>query len=324
MLTTRLTEKFSLSHPIIQAPMALVSGGRLAGAVSAAGGMGMIGGGYGDADWLAREFDAAGNAPVGCGFITWALAKRPHLLDQVLDRKPLAVFLSFGDPVPFAARIHDAGAALITQVQTLKHARAAIDAGADVVVAQGAEAGGHGHTRGTMTLVPEIADLIAAKSPKTLLCAAGGIGDGRGLAAALMLGADGAVVGSRFWASNEALVHENFHKTAVAASGDDTVQTSAMDVARKLDWPGGYRVRVLANSFTRQWQDREADLLSVADQQAARYGAALADGDPAIAATMVGEVAGLIGDIRPAADILEAMTAEAGAALKAGAARTVD
>ncbi|MFV2092326.1 MAG: nitronate monooxygenase, partial [Hyphomicrobiales bacterium] len=165
MLKTRLTEKFSLTCPIIQAPMALVSGGELAAAVSAAGGLGMIGGGYGDAGWLARAFDAAGNAPVGCGFISWALARAPHLLDQVLQRQPRAIFLSFGDPAPFAAKIRDAGAALICQVQCLDHARAAIDARADVLVAQGAEAGGHGHTRGTMTLVPEVADLLAGRAP---------------------------------------------------------------------------------------------------------------------------------------------------------------
>lgn len=319
MLKTRLTEKLSLDCPIIQAPMALVSGGELAAAVSAGGGLGMIGGGYGDADWLARAFDDAGNAPVGCGFITWALAKAPHLLDQVLERRARAIFLSFGDPAPFAAKIRDAGAALICQVQCLDHARSAIDAGADVVVAQGSEAGGHGHTRGTMTLVPELADLLAARAPDTLLCAAGGIGDGRGLAAALMLGADGVVVGSRFWASTEALVHENFHNTAIAATGDDTVQTSAMDQARKLDWPGGFRVRVLDNAFTRRWSGREAELSRVADREANRYRQALSAGDPTIAATMVGEVAGLISDIRPAASILDDMVSGAIAALKAGA-----
>lgn len=101
MITTRLTEKLGIKHPVIQAPMAIASGGKLAAAVSSAGGLGMIGGGYGDENWLLEQFDAAGNQQVGCGFITWALAEQPHLLTQVLERNPSAIFLSFGDPAPF-------------------------------------------------------------------------------------------------------------------------------------------------------------------------------------------------------------------------------
>jgi nitronate monooxygenase len=198
-LATRLTERLGIEHPIVSAPMAFAGGGALAAAVTAAGGLGLIGGGYGNADWLAKELDAAGNRRVGCGFITWALAERPALLDQVLERSPAAVMLSFGDPAPFAPAIRAADSLLICQVQNLAHLRAALAAGADIVVAQGSEAGGHGATRGTLTLVPEVADLLAAESPSTLLLAAGGIGDGRGLAAALMLGADGVLMGSRFW-----------------------------------------------------------------------------------------------------------------------------
>lgn len=111
--------------------------------------------------------------------------------------------LSFGSPVPFAPRIKAAGATLICQVQNMEHARAAVDVGADVIVAQGAEAGGHGLVRATFTLVPEIADYLAKAAPATVLVAAGGVADGRGLAAALMLGADGALIGSRFWAKRK-------------------------------------------------------------------------------------------------------------------------
>ncbi len=165
-LSTRLTERFDLKHPVISAPMALASGGALAGAVSAAGGLGLIGGAYGDAGWLDEQFRAARNQAVGCGFITWSLRKAPHLLEAVLERKPRAVFLSFDDPEPFASRIRAEGIPLICQVQTIKDAARALDLGADVVVAQGAEAGGHGEKRSTLTLVPEVADLIAARSPR--------------------------------------------------------------------------------------------------------------------------------------------------------------
>src|SRR4051794_41329160 len=104
-LRTRLTERFEIEHPVISAPMGMIAGGRLAAAVSNAGGLGLIGGGYGDGAWLEREFAAAGNARVGCGFITWSLEQRPELLDSVLARLPAAVMLSFGPVADLAARI---------------------------------------------------------------------------------------------------------------------------------------------------------------------------------------------------------------------------
>ncbi|WP_161630345.1 nitronate monooxygenase, partial [Mycobacterium sp. UM_CSW] len=141
-LTTRLTEFFRIEHPILLAPMAMVSGGRLAAAVTAAGGLGLIGGGYGDAAWLQREFDRAAGTRVGAGFITWRLAGNPELLDEVLARQPATIMLSFGELRPFADRIRSAGVPLTVQVQNLDHARKALDAGAEIVVAQGGEAGG--------------------------------------------------------------------------------------------------------------------------------------------------------------------------------------
>ena len=321
-LNTRLTQTLGLTHPIISAPMAFAAGGKLASAVSAAGGLGLIGGGYGDQNWLDVELRAAGNAAVGCGFITWALKKQPQLLDFVLARNPRAIFLSFGNPQPFAARIKAAGTKLICQVQTRRDAEQAIDCGADVVVAQGSEAGGHGERRATMTLVPEVADLIATKSPATLLCAAGGIADGRGLAAALMLGADGVLVGSRLWASNEANVSPRMHAAALAATGDDTIRSQVMDLARKLDWPPRYTARVLRNAYIERWHGREAELLTVADAEAAKYRKAWAEGDPEGSNTFIGEAAGLIHAIEPVAVIIERMVGEAEARIS-GTAREV-
>jgi nitronate monooxygenase len=319
MIRTRLTERFGLSHPIISAPMAFAAGGRLAAAVSNAGGLGLIGGGYGDGVWLEEQFRAAGNARVGCGFITWSLKQQPHLLDSALAHNPVALFLSFDDPAPFARRIKDAGATLICQVQTRRGAEMALDAGADVMVAQGAEAGGHAGSRATLTLVPEVADLIAARAPATLLCAAGGIADGRGLAAALMLGADGALVGSRFWASEEALVHSGLHAAAIAATGDDTVQTRVTDIARGRSWPDAYRIRVVRNAFTERWHEHDDDLRDVAEREGPAFQAALAAGDARIGTPIVGEAAGLIRSVDTAAAILERMTAEAETRLGAGA-----
>ena len=304
MIKTRLTERFNLVYPIIQAPMAVAAGGALAASVSRAGGLGLIGGGYGDAGWLTEQFNLAGNQPVGCGLITWSLARQPQVLEQVLARRPVAVFLSFGDPSPFVKQIRDTDAALICQVQTKKDAEHAIAVGADLIVAQGAEAGGHGEKRGTMALVPEIADLIAIRSPDTLLCAAGGIADGRGLAASLMLGADGVLIGSRFWATQEALVHPNMLQAAVEATGDETIRSSVMDIARQLKWPQRYTARVLNNQFVEKWHHDQNALIQNQKAESARWKQAWIDGDVTTANTFVGEVAGLIDGIESAPDIL--------------------
>ncbi len=311
-MKTRLTDAFGLKWPIVSAPMAGAAGGALAGAVSGAGGLGLIGGGYGDADWIDAEFARAG-APVGCGMITWRLDEA--LLERILAHTPRAVFLSFGDVAAYAPRIHAAGVPLIAQVQDMEAARAAVDAGAQVIVAQGSEAGGHGASRATMTLVPEVADFLAAQSPDTLLLAAGGIADGRGLAAALMLGADGAVVGSRLWAAAEALVPDGLHRAATAATGDATLRTRVPDVARGMDWPRPFNIRVMRSAGTENWHGAP-EQMSEADRAAWR--AAMAAGDARMATPIVGEAVGLIGDIRPAGEITQEI-GQSAAALLGGA-----
>ncbi|ETZ42401.1 NAD(P)H-dependent flavin oxidoreductase [Mycobacterium avium] len=307
-LPTRLTDLFGIEQPILLAPMALVSGGRLAAAVTRAGGLGLIGGGYPDAEWLQRQIDRAEGARVGYGFITRSLARNPGVLDLALDRGPAAVMLSFGELAPFADRIHAAGVPLIAQVQNLDQARRALDAGAEVIVAQGGEAGGHGMSvRSTFTLVPEVVDVVADRSPATLVAAAGGVGDGRGLAAALALGADGAVVGTRFWATPEALVSPKAQQRAVAAGGDDTVRTRVYDVVRRLDWPAGYTVRALNNAFLGTWHGNEAELSARLPEAIDAYETAVAAEDFDTAAILIGEAVGVIREVRPAAEIVAEM-----------------
>jgi nitronate monooxygenase len=309
---TRLTEFFGIQHPIVSAPMAGISGGRLAAAVTSAGALGLIGGGYGDSDWLKREFSLAEGTRVGCGFITWSLARQPELLDATLERQPATIMLSFGDLRPFADRVHAAGVPLIAQVQTLDHARQALDAGAEILVAQGGEAGGHGMTvRSTFTLVPDVVDLAAERAPATLVLAAGGVADGRGLAAALALGADGVLVGTRFWASPEALVSPRAQQRAIKAGGDDTYRTRVYDMVRRLDWPPEYNERTLGNPFVDGWHGNEAKLLAVLPDAVATYEDAVAAEDFDIAAMFVGEAIGRVDDVRPAADIVADMVAEA-------------
>lgn len=303
--------------------MAFVAGGKLAGAVSKAGGLGLIGGGYGDSVWLEEQFLAAGNTAVGCGFITWSLAQAPHLLDQALEHKPTSIFLSFGNPTAFVPKIAAAGVQVICQIQTIEGAKRALDAGADVIIAQGSEAGGHAAIRSTFPLVPEVADWLARRSPDTLLCAAGGVADGRGLAAALMLGADGVLVGSRFSACEEALVFPGWHSALLAADGDKTVQTSVVDIARNKDWPKSYKIRVINNDLVRHWQDREGELREAQDHAAKRYEEAIGRGDTNEYGVIVGENVGLISSIESAADLLEAMVADAEALLKRAPAYSV-
>lgn len=318
-LATRLTEKLAIAHPVISAPMAFAAGGALAAAVSRAGGLGLIGGGYGDGAWLEEQFALAGGERVGVGFITWSLQKSPSLLSDVLVHRPVAVMLSFGDPAPFTDEIHAAGALVICQCQTIAHIRQAVAAGADIIVAQGGEAGGHGALRGTMTLVPEAADLLAAHAPQTLLAAAGGIADGRGLAACLMLGADGVLMGTRLWASREALVHGRHHDTVVASSGDGTIRTKVADIARQIDWPHGFTARIRENAFTKRWHGEEEALRAAVDVETPKYREAFAAGDPDNTGVWFGEAAGLISRIEPAGTIVAGIAAEAEALLRSHA-----
>jgi nitronate monooxygenase len=315
-ISTRLTELLKVRHPILLAPMDLVADGRLAATVSRAGGFGIIGGGYGDEAWLAREMDAAGDARVGVGFITWSMARNPRLLDLVLERKPPAVMLSFGDVKPHAGKIKNAGALMICQVQTLAQAKDAVTHGADVLVAQGAEGGGHGIARGTFALVPAVVD--AARGIP--VAAAGGVADGRGLAAALMLGADGVLVGTRFYATQEAAGLASAKQRIVAASGDGTIRGILFDIARRNVWPAPYGGRVLRNDFSDRWRGREAELLQHQAEEAARYDQARREGDFDTAAVIAGEAVDMIADIPPAAEVVERIVKDA-ASLLAGSNR---
>src|SRR5258708_14122088 len=160
-IDTPLIAFLGIGHPVLLAPMDVVSGARLTAAVSSAGGFGILGGGYGEKAWLEREtgkLRQSASAPFGVGFITWSLAKQPELLDVALNARPRAIMLSFGDPKPFAPRIKAAGALLICQVQSEDMAQAALDAGADVLVAQGTEAGGHPASPPPRALAPAAID----------------------------------------------------------------------------------------------------------------------------------------------------------------------
>lgn len=312
-ICTALTEKLSLTAPIILAPMAGVAGGALAAAVSCAGGLGLIGGGYGDPAWIEREWAAADGADIGIGFITWRLSENAAALPSALARKPRAVLLSFGDISPYTASIKASGAVLIAQVQSIADARLAAAAGADILVAQGTEAGGHSGERATLPLVPAIVDAVG----DIPVVAAGGIADGRGLAAALMLGASGVLCGSAFYPATESLAHPNAKASAVAASGDDTARHKIFDVMRGFDWPTRWALRTLRNDFVNIWQDRLHALPAALASETSVFAEAVASGDTRIAPVIVGEAADLLHHIAPAAHILQRIQDEAEALLTA-------
>ena len=286
-LQTRLTERFGIEHPIVLAPMAPASGGDLASAVAEAGALGLLGIGYADADWFERESARVTQANVGAGFIAWTLPEVPGLLERALARFPKAMMLSFTDPKPYARTIKDAGVPFFCQVHNIT------------------EAGGHGlNARSTMSFVPGVVDLVSRRSPDTLVLAAGGIADGRGLAAALMLGADGALMGTRFWATAEAAIPEAAKRKILPATGDETIRTSVYDIVKRRDWPGGLTGRNLRNGFIERWHGRERELLAIRGEELPKVTEAWDGDDFETANVTVGEGIGLIDDLPDAGEIV--------------------
>lgn len=312
----RFCSTFGVDVPVMLAPMAGVSGGRLAAAVSAAGGLGVVGGGYGDHRWLREELANAAGQRVGCGFITWSLRQDPSLLAAALGAGADPIMLSFGDPGEFIPQIRDAGRKVVLQVHSVAGAAAALDLDIDAVVAQGDAAGGHGTgQRSTFTLVPEVAGLVADRRPGLPLLAAGGIVDGRGLAAALVLGADAVLMGTRFWSSREALVSPAAQRRAAAAGGDETVRSGVFDGLRGRDWPAGYGLRTLGNDTTRRWRGREDELRAMLPEARDAYERAVATEDFDTAAVIVGEGVGQVRDAPPVAALIAGLRQAAAAAL---------
>ena len=231
MIHTRLCDLVGIEHPILNAPMGGGDApGRLAAAVSEAGALGMIGGTtIGGETWLLDEIRVARDhtdRSFGVGFICH-LPNALELMHVALREHVPVIALSFADPTPFVAPAHDGGAVVICQVRSVDEAKRAADAGVDAITAEGTEAGGHTGRMSTLPLVPAVVDAV---SPVPVL-AAGGIADGRGVAAALVLGADGVWIGTRFLATDECGVPNDYKARVLAASGGDTVLTEVFDIA---------------------------------------------------------------------------------------------
>lgn len=317
VLRTALTERLGLRVPIVCAPMAGPGGGRLAAAVSSAGALGMIGvAGSAPADVVRREaaVAAAAGRPYGIGLMAWALATNAGQLEAVIAAEPALVSVSFGDVRPYVAPLHDAGRLVATQVGTVEQAREAVDAGVDLLVARGGEAGGHGLDRvATLPLLQAVLE----ETDDVPVLAAGGIATGRGLAAVLAAGAAGAWVGTAFLACPEAANTPAARARIRAAGASETVHTRVFDVAQEIPWPAPYAGRALANAFTDRWHGRE-DALQADAHAAGRLAAAKASDDYDVAYLYAGQGVGTVTAERPAAEVVEAIAAQARALLTRG------
>jgi NAD(P)H-dependent flavin oxidoreductase YrpB (nitropropane dioxygenase family) len=315
-LRTPLCDLLGIDIPIGNAGMA---GGTalapLATAVSKAGGLGAIGGiDARGPEFLRQQIQAvraATDRPFSVNLLAFVLDAAPVFLDVCIEERVPSVTLSFGDVAKHVARVNDAGITVIRQMQTIACAREAVAQGVDVIIAQGGEAGGHTGSVATMALVPQVVDL-AGSIP---VIAAGGIADGRGLVAALALGAQGVIMGTRFVASEECTTSAHEHREKIiAATADDTIFTDVFDIVDGMKWPAGISGRSIKTAFAAEWHGRESDLAALRAEILAESTTPNQAPQRAHSA-YAGQSAGLIRDVKPAAAILRDIVAEAEAVL---------
>ena len=320
MLKTRITDLLGIDYPIISAPMIRSSGGRLAAAVSTAGGLGTFGcvnaAKTTGPDYIREQIvhiRSQTDKPFGAGFLTQHIAASPQNFDTVLEEEVPVILLSFADPRPWLSRAKESGATTICQVQTVEAARMAVEGGADLLAAQGNESGGH---TGVMNLLPFLVRLID-EFPDVPIVAAGGISNGRSLAAVLAAGADGAWMGTAFVATEEDDEVPNTHKQLIVGSdGEDTVYTQVFDIINAAaiggaPWPGGVAGRAFNNRFAKEWHGREAELRQRLDEVVPAYNEGRQRGDIDAAPTWIGQSAAFIHSVRPAAEVLRTICDEA-------------
>ena len=279
----------------------------LVAAVSNAGGLGIIGGLFREPDDLREEISkvrALTARPFGVNHVISQLDAAA--LNVTLELRPPVLSLAWGRAPDIVRRAHDAGIKVVHQVNTPEEAGQVAADGADVIVAQGFEGGGHVGAMSTLPLVPQVVDVVNAVP----VLAAGGIADGRGLAAALMLGGQGALIGTRFLATPEANGHGHSKDVILNALGSQTMASKFFDDVFRLRWPGAL-LRSIRNPLLDRWAQRQQDWALAADQIRPSLDAALAAGDFVVA----GEAAGLIHDIVPAGELVQRIAREAEALL---------
>jgi enoyl-[acyl-carrier protein] reductase II len=321
MLHTRFCELFEIDAPVLQAAIWPATAPELVAAVSAAGGLGSIGAVFWSAQEVRDQIDrvrALTDRPFVVNHVVPALDA--DAFETTLEARPAGVSFALGDPGELVDRVHSAGSKVIEQVHTVAQAREAAGRGADLIIAQGSEAGGQGMAAGvsSMALVPQVVDAV---SPIPVL-AAGGVADGRGLAAALALGAAGANVGTRFLASEEAGADDAWKQLILESESEDAVRFETWGAIMP---PGsGYDVvpRVIRTDFVAEWEGQADEAGRQAERLRAEIMAAVQQRRPHQLTPFTGQTAGMIGELLPAAEIVRRMVAGAEDALeRAGALR---
>lgn len=322
-IQTRLTELLGIRHPVMLAGMGGVSYSALVAAVSEAGGLGCMGAGTMTTDVMVDEMRMVRETtdkPFGVDLLTAMPGDQVPMVEAIIAGGAAVFVAALGVPTEVIDLCHQNGLLVVNMCGKVDHARRAVDAGCDVVVAQGTEAGGHTGRVATMPLVPQVVDAVGDEVP---VVAAGGIFDGRGLAAALALGADGVWVGTRFIATPEARSAPGYKEALLAAAEDATTVTRAYS---------GKTMRALANDYTRWWEDHTDELEPFPMQMARSFkdgalhlGAdeATPGVDPDKECYPAGQGVGAISDVVPAAELVDRFVEEAEAALNRSLATTV-
>lgn len=302
-MRTRVTELLGIEHPIFQGAMAWIADASLASAVSNAGGLGILAGGSASVDVMARQIDET-KARTDKPFALNIMLMSPHaddLAQLAIDKGMRAVTTGAGSPAAYMASWKDAGIKVVPVVASTALARRMEKCGADAVIAEGGESGGHIGELNTMALVPQVVQAVSIP-----VLAAGGIASGRQLAAALMLGAEGVQIGTRFLTVDECTVHENYKRKVLKAKDSDTIVTGRI---------AGHPVRGLKNRFAREARSAELkEVLDGAEQELRHAGSlrrAAIDGDLETGSFMAGEVAGMVHERGSAAEVVQGLMAEA-------------
>jgi len=302
LIRTRLCEMLGIEYPILQGGMAWVSEARLAAAVSEAGGLGIIGTGNAPADWAREQIRLAKSLtdkPFGVNVMLLSPFAE-DVLRVVLEEGVAVVTTGAGNPGKYVPALQAAGTRVIPVVASVALAKRLERTGVDAIIAEGMESGGHIGEVTTMALVPQVVDAVSVP-----VIAAGGIGDGRGMAAAFALGADGVQMGTRFVCAEECTVHPNVKAAIVKARDRDTVVTGR---------PTGHPVRCLHNKLTRQFEELEARCAPPEELEKLGIGrlrAAMVEGDVEYGSVMSGQIAGLVREVKPAKDIIRDIVSEA-------------
>lgn len=316
-LTTRLTERLGIEHPVILGGM---GGGAtvpaMVGAVSGAGGLGVLGCTRFGPDAIAEQtadIRRRTDRPFGLNLLLFLATDEE--VEAVLAQRPSVFSTAWPWPErplrPLFHRAHEQGCAVMHMVPALEEAERAVEAGADVIVAQGTEGGGHVGLIATMVLVPIVARAVAPVP----VVAAGGIATGAQLAASLMLGAEGVLMGTRFLATEESPWPPSFKQAIVDSDGHDTMLTEIPDIAKGPVWPGAYD-RARRNALIERWAGREGEVRRRRAEVAGEIARARAEDDAANGELNFGQTAGLIDAIEPCADVVRRMVAEATALLQ--------